>query len=139
MIVLDTNVVSEAMRPSPNPTVIGWLNDVDSAELYLTTVSIAEISYGLEALPEGSRRDELAERFLTFIERGFTSRILSFDQDAAWVYGEIMAQRKRIERAASVPDGQIAAIARTRQFAIATRDAGGFEGMGVTLIDPWDR
>lgn len=138
MIVLDTNVVSEAMRPSPDAAVVEWLNETDSAALYLTTITIAEISYGVQMLAERQRRDALSARFAEFMERGFTSRILSFDEDAAWAYGDVMATRKRLGRPISVPDGQIAAIARTHQCAVATRHAGGFAETGVELINPWE-
>ena len=136
--MLDTNVVSEAMRANPNPAVIGWLNSIDASTLYLSTITMAEILYGLEAMPVGRRRDMISKRFAAFVGQGFAHRVLAFDEAAAYSYGGIMAGRKRIGRPMSVADGQIAAIARTRGMTLATRDVSGFEDAGVELIDPWD-
>ncbi len=137
MILLDTNVVSEAMRIVPDPGVLRWLNERETSDLYLSTVTIAEVSYGLQILPEGQRRDTISERFEQFVERGFRHRVLSFDEPAAFAYGEIMARRKTIGRPMSVLDGQIAAIARTHNMGVATRNIGDFEPTGIELVNPW--
>ena len=135
--MLDTNVVSEAMRIVPDPGVLLWLNESETSDLYLSTISIAEISYGLQILPEGQRRDAISEGFEQFVNRGFSQRVLSFDEPAAIVYGEIMARTKKIGRPMSVPDGQIAAIAKTHNLVVATRNTGDFEPTGMELVNPW--
>jgi predicted nucleic acid-binding protein len=137
VILLDTNVVSEAMRIVPDPGVLLWLNESETSDLYLSTISIAEISYGLQILPEGQRRDAISERFEQFVNRGFSHRVLSFDEPAAIVYGEIMARTKKIGRPMSVPDGQIAAIAKTHNLVVATRNTGDFDPTGMELVNPW--
>ena len=138
MILLDTNVVSEVMRVAPAPDVLKWLNDSDASDLYLSTITIAEISYGLQILPEGGRRTAIGERFEQFVEQGFSHRVLSFDEPAAFIYGQIMAGRKRIGRPMSVPDGQIASVARTHNLVVATRNVVDFEETGIELVNPWD-
>ncbi|MBK5944709.1 VapC toxin family PIN domain ribonuclease [Halorhodospira halophila] len=137
MIVLDTNVVSEMMRPRPDAAVIEWLNGTGSGSLYLCTITIAEIEYGLCAMPDGQRREDLRERFDTFIHTAFAQRILGFDQRAARHYGCIMATRRREGRPLSAPDGQIAAVARSRGLAVATRNESDFAGIGVEILNPW--
>lgn len=138
MIIIDTNVVSEAMRVAPSRAVLNWLNDRDPALLFVTAVSIAEISFGINVLPEGRRRRNLAVNFDRFIDSGFHSRVLSFDDAAAWIYGEVMGYRRSIGRPMSVPDGQIASIARLNKFALATRNIKDFEDCGLSLIDPFE-
>ncbi|MEE8059113.1 MAG: type II toxin-antitoxin system VapC family toxin [Pseudomonadales bacterium] len=138
MIILDTNVVSEFMTSPPASQVLGWLNAQDVTSLYLTTITIAEIGYGLRAMPEGKRRRLLNERFEQFVEAAFTQRVLSFDEDAARIYGEVMCQRKEIGRPMSNLDGQIAAIARSRGFTVATRNIQDFEHCQIELINPFN-
>lgn len=135
--MLDTNVVSEAMRIVPDPGVLRWLNESETSDLYLSTITIAEVSYGLQILPEGRRRDAISERFEQFVKRGFSHRVLSFDEPAAIVYGEIMARTRKIGRPMSVPDGQIAAIAKTHNLVVATRNTEDFEPTGMELVNPW--
>ena len=137
MILLDTNVVSEMMRPRPDAAVIEWLNGTDGGSLYVCTITIAEIEYGLCAMPEGQRREGLRERFDTFIQTAFAQRILDFDRRAARHYGLIMATRRGEGRPLSAPDGQIAAIARSHGLSVATRNAPDFAGIGVEVLNPW--
>lgn len=137
MILLDTNVVVEVMRRRPAAVVIDWLNRVDAASLYLSTITIAEIVYGICSLSPGRRREQLLQRFEDFIERGFTHRVVGFDESAASRYGELTARRRELGRPMSFPDGQIASIASIHQFAIATRDGACFDGIGLELINPW--
>ena len=137
MILLDTNVVSEVMRPSPHPGVIAWLNAVDAGELYISTISIAEIIFGLELLPPGQRRQGFEERFESFLSAAFDHRVLVFDQAAARHYGPIMAARRRAGSPMAAPDGQIAAIARSQAMDLATRNTRDFRSCGLALIDPW--
>lgn len=137
MIILDTNVVSEMMKLAPSSTVLDWLNAQDAASLYVTTITLAEIGYGLRLLPDGQRRRLLAERFDRFIARAFDRRILSFDEAAARAYGDIMGRRKELGRPISVTDGQIAAIARTHGFGIATRNIKDFDESQIVVINPF--
>lgn len=137
MIVVDTNVVSEFMVSPPAQTVLEWLNAQDAADLYLTTISIAEISFGLRVMPDGQRRRLLSDRFEQFLGAAFASRILSFDEDTARAYGEIRGHRRELGRPMSAFDGQIAAIARTRGFAMATRNIRDFADCGLELINPF--
>lgn len=137
MIILDTNVVSEFMTSPPANTVLSWLNAQNTASLYLTTITIAEIGFGLQTMPQGQRRDLLTERFEQFVTTAFEQRILPFDEDAARVYGEVLGHRKAIGRPISSLDGQIAAIARSRGFSVATRNIRDFEACQIDLIDPF--
>jgi len=137
MIILDTNIVSEMMKTAPSRTVLDWLNAQDAASLYVTTITLAEIGYGLRLLPDGQRRRLLAERFDQFIARAFDQRILSFDAAAARAYGDIMGHRKELGRPIRVTDGQIAAIARANGFGIATRNIKDFEDSQIALINPF--
>jgi predicted nucleic acid-binding protein len=138
VILLDTNVASEAMRSVPERKVLAWLNDQESSSLYFSTISMAEIAYGLRILPDGRRRVDLRERFEHFVGRAFAERVVSFDIEAALIYGEIMGVRKELGRPMSMPDGQIAAIARSRGLALATRNVADFEECGVEVVNPWD-
>ena len=135
MIILDTNVISEMMKTTPSGTVLDWLNAQDAASLYVTTITLAEIGYGLRLLPDGQRRRLLVERFDRFIARALEQRILSFDEPAARAYGNIMGHRKELGRPISVTDGQIAAIARSKGFGIATRNIKDFDDSQIALID----
>ena len=138
MIILDTNVVSEFMTSPPASQVLDWLNAQDVSSLYLTTIAIAEIGYGLRAMPEGKRSRLLSERFEQFIEAAFSQRILPFDENAARIYGEVMCQRKEMGRPMSNLDGQIAAIARSRGFTVATRNIKDFKHCQIELINPFN-
>ena len=138
MIIVDTNIISEFMTSPPANPVLEWLNTQNSLSLYLTTISIAEIGYGLRIMPFGKRRRLLEEQFEKFLATAFESRILSFDELAARKYGEVKGHRKEIGRPLSDLDAQIAAIARVNGFAIATRNTKDFEACGVELINPFD-
>ena len=137
MIILDTNVVSEFMTSPPSTAVLEWLNAQEPSSLYISSISVAEICFGLQAMPQGRRRKLLEDRFDRFISQAFSSRVLRFDEAAARIFGEIKAYRKRIGRPLSDFDGQIAAIARVHGFAIATLNLGDFEHCLVDLIDPF--
>jgi len=138
VIVLDTNVVSAIMKPQPVAEVVAWLDRRETASLYLSTVTLAEIRFGLRALPEGRRRRDLEDRFERFVARGFEQRILSFDEPAALEYGDLMARRRRLGRPMSALDGQIAAIARAHRFAVATGNVGDFEECGIEVVNPFE-
>jgi toxin FitB len=137
VIVLDTNVISEVMRPVPYAQVMTWLRGQPLQELTITAVSVAEISYGLRLLPQGRRRSDLGARFRTFLAHGFSDRILAFDAEAADLYGEIVTIRRAAGHPIEAFDAMIAAIARSRAASIATRNVVDFEGCGVPLRDPW--
>ena len=137
MIILDTNVVSEFMTSPPASSVLNWLNAQETSSLFLTTITIAEIGFGLRTMPNGKRRDMLTERFEQFVTTAFEQRILPFDEDAARVYGDVLAHRREIGRPISSLDGQIAAIARSRGFSVATRNITDFEECQVDLINPF--
>jgi toxin FitB len=137
MIILDTNIISEMMKPEPQSNVVSWLDQQEVIHLYVTTISIAEIAYGLNALPDGKRRSSLAETFQETISLGFEGRIIDFDVDAAYLYGKIMANRRKIGRPLSMPDGQIVAIAIASGYSIATRNINDFIDCQVNVINPF--
>jgi hypothetical protein len=137
VIVLDTNVISEAMRPAPDAAVMAWLRAQPLSEIATTAVSLAEIDYGLCRMPPGRRRKDLEARLRTFLARGFDDRILPFDAAAAGLYGSIVTSRQAMGRPIDAFDAMIAAIARSRMAAIVTRNVADFEGCGVTVLDPW--
>lgn len=136
MILLDTNVISEGLRPRPDANVRNWLDRQQAEDLFLCAPVLAELHYGVELLPAGARRNEL-ERTLERLEGAFADRILSFDGAAAREYGKIIARRDRLGRATGSMDGLIAAIASVHGATIATRDIHGFDEVGIDLIDPF--
>ena len=137
MIVLDTNVVSELMKPLVDPKVRAWLAGCRSDRLATTAISVAEIGAGIEVLPAGARRRGLQQQWLQLLAEGFGDRIHAFDKEAATVYGELFALRRQAGRSTHPLDLQIAAIARTRGFVVATRNTRHFQDCGVELINPW--
>lgn len=137
MIVVDTNIISEFMTSPPASSVLDWLNNQDVTLLYLTTISIAEIVFGLRVMPKGKRRQLLERRFEQFVAKAFEGRVLAFEETAARLYGEIRSHRKKSGRPMSNFDGQIASIAKSKGFAIATRNTKDFEDCGVELINPF--
>ena len=138
MILLDTNVVSEVMKTRPAETVVAWLNGQDSEKLYVSAITIGEIAYGLRILPDGKRRSGLRERFERFVALAFDQRVLAYDESAARIYGELMGDRKELGLPMSVPDGQIAAIARLNHLAVATRNVLDFENCGIDVLNPFE-
>lgn len=136
MILLDTNVVSEAMRPTPAPAVRAWLNGQDAETLFLSSVTLAELLFGIHALPLGRRQTLLADT-LDGLLILFRDRVLPFDIDAARHYADLAVAARRSGRGFPTPDGYIAAIAAAHGFTVATRDVGPFEAAGVPVIDPW--
>ena len=138
MIVLDTNVVSEPMKPSADPTVQAWLDRQVAETLYLTATSLAELLVGIENLPYGRRKDGLAAALAELMAVLFGPRILPFDQQAAIAYAPVVSRARAGGTIISVADGQIAAIAAARGFTIATRDTAPFEAAGLPVINQWD-
>ena len=137
MIVLDTNVVSELMRPSPNPAVEQWVATRPAASLFFSAVGEAELRYGVAILAAGRRRAALASAIEAMLREDFAGRVLPFDSAAARAYAEIAARRRATGRPVAQADAQIAAIARSRGMALATRNVRDFENMGIELLDPW--
>ncbi|MBU2847165.1 type II toxin-antitoxin system VapC family toxin [Acidithiobacillus ferriphilus] len=137
MIVLDTNVVSEAMKPEPHRVVRAWLNDQAAETLYLSSVTLAELLFGIGALPAGKRKDMLAQA-LDGLMGLFRDRVLPFDADAARRYAELAVTAKTSGRGFPTPDGHIAAIAASRGFIVASRDTAPYEAVGVSVINPWE-
>lgn len=138
MIVLDTNVVSELLRPVPAPQVEAWLSAQEGATVYFTAVGEAELRHGVAILPAGRRRKALAEAVDAVLEEDFRDRILPFDRLAARAYAAIAAARRAAGQPISQFDAQIAAIALANGAAVATRNTGDFAGCGIALIDPWE-
>jgi len=136
MILLDTNVLLEAMKPEPDPAVRDWLDEQGAETLYLASVTIAELTFGIGVLPEGRRKDALAAA-LEGVMALFGERILPFDTKAAQRYGDLAVRARTAGRGFPTPDGYIAAIAAAHEFAVATRDAAAFEAAGLSVIDPW--
>ena len=136
-VLLDTNVVSELLRPSPNPAVESWVAERPAAELHFTAVGEAELRYGVAILPAGRRRDALARAIEAILREDFYGRILPFDSDAAREYAEIASARRAAGRTMAPADCQIAAIARSRDMAVATRNVRDFEDIEVEVVDPW--
>lgn len=137
MIVLDTNVVSEAMKPVPHPAVRAWLNDQAAETLYLSSVTLAELLFGIAALPTGKRKDMLALA-LDGLLGLFRDRVLPFDTDAARHYAELATKARTSGRGFPTPDGYIAAIAASRGFIVASRDTAPFEAASMAVINPWE-
>ena len=137
MVVLDTNVVSELMRHHPHADVLAWLDDWPTRELFVTAVTEAEVRTGIALLPEGRRRRAIAAAADRAFGGLFAGRVLPFDSPAARAYAEIAAARRAAGRPVSQADGQIAAIARSRGMAVATRNIGDFDDIGIEIIDPW--
>ena len=138
MILLDTNIVSEMMAPAPTPSVVDWLNRQETTTLYVSTITIAEIGYGLRVMPDGKRRQSLEDRFHRFVAEGFEQRLLTFDDRAARLYADVMGHRKVIGWPLAVLDGRIASIARAKGFAVATRNGRDFEHCGLEVLNPFD-
>lgn len=137
MVMLDTTVVSELMRSSPDLAVETWVAGRPAASLFFSTVGEAELRYGVAIMPAGRRRDRLAAEIEAMLRDDFEGRVLPFDSDAARFYAQIAASRRAAGRSVSQTDCQIAAIARARGMAVATRNVRDFVDTGIDVIDPW--
>jgi predicted nucleic acid-binding protein len=137
MVILDTNVISEMTRSAPEPNVVAWYMRQDSGSLFTTTVTLAEVLYGINLLPEGNRRSGLSEFAGDFFRDEMAGKILSFDEIAAIHYGRIRAAKRGLGLSMSSLDAQIAAIAAEAGASIATRNVDDFKYCGVTVINPW--
>ena len=137
MIVLDTNVLSEVMRPQPSARVLEWMRAEPLASLFTTAITEAELLYGIALLPHGRRRQALEATVTIILTEDFSGRILPFDSPAAREFADISVRRRRSGHAISDADARIAAIALSRGAAVATRNVGDFVDCGLALIDPW--
>ena len=139
MILLDTNVISEMMKPEPQQEVSDWLDQQDPKQLYISSVSVAEISYGIQSLPEGKRKKFLKEGFEKLVQSIFHFQILFFDTNAACFYGEIMATLKLLGNPMSILDGQIASITFAQKALLATRNTKDFEHCNIETFNPFQK
>lgn len=137
MILLDTNVISELIRPSPDIAVRQFLLSRSSDELFTSSVCEAEIRYGLARMATGRRREDLTARIAAFLLKAFPARILPFDTGCAALYGEIRASREAAGRPITVEDAMIAATARAYGAILATRNLADFDGVSIQVINPW--
>ena len=137
MILLDTNLISEPLRPAPNPEVVAWIDAQPVQTLFLSTVTVAELRSGIALLPAGKRRDNLRERIETQVLPLFTGRVLAFDLAATQPYAELLARAKSKGQKIALADACIAAIALANGMSVATRDVSPFKTAGVTIINPW--
>lgn len=139
MIVVDTNVVSEPMRPAANPAVTRWLDrEAATGRLFLTATSLGELLSGMAKMPVGRRRAELETKLDVELRTRFQGRVLAFDEVAARAYVSITERAKTRGIAIAIADGQIAAIAETQGMIVATRDVKPFRGLGLRVINPWE-
>ncbi len=137
MIVVDTNVLSELMRASPAEPVVRWMAAQPARAVYTTTITQAEILYGILSLPSGKKRDAIRAAAEAMFATEFDGRILSFDTAAASAYARIAADRRRAGKPISHFDAQIAAIVLSERAELATRNVADFEGCGIRVTNPW--
>lgn len=138
MIVLDTNVLSELMRPVPDARVVDWLDRQDVISVTISAITVAEILYGIERLPDGKRKRGFAAKAAAMFEEDFSGRILSFDSGTAIHYAEQVSASESAGRRVHMADAQIAAICIQHGAALATRNVKDFETLSVETINPWE-
>lgn len=138
MIVLDTNVVSELMRPQPATAVVDWVNAHPTNQLWLCSVVVAELLYGLGRLPDGSRKRQLADAVQAMVFEDFAGRTLAFDLEAAAAYAQLVVAREVDGQPIAMADAQIAAICSVHGATLVTRNTRDFAKLGLNLINPWD-
>ncbi len=136
--LLDTNVVSEFVKPRPEPRVFAWLADVDEERVFLSVASFAEIRFGVERMPEGRRRAHLAEWLTDDLPTRFAGRILDADRSVADAWGRVVARAQRAGVTVSAMDAFFAATAEVRALTLVTRNVRDFAKLGIPLLDPWD-
>jgi toxin FitB len=138
VILLDTNVISELMRPAITPAVAAYVQALDPETLFTASLCEAEIRYGIARLPLGRRRDALATAFQAFLTQGFAGRILAFDSSCAAGYATIRVRREAAGLPVSIPDAMIAGTALAHGSTVATRNVADFAGCGIAIANPWD-
>jgi predicted nucleic acid-binding protein len=136
LIVLDTNVISELVRPAPKLAVLEWVDAQDGVAITATTAG--ELLHGVARLPDGARKSGLADAIQEMLDGPLRGNVLAFDRTAAAHYGEIVAAREAAGRPISIADAQIAAICRSRGATLGTRNVRDFESVGITAVNPWD-
>jgi toxin FitB len=137
VIVLDTNVVSELMRPTPDVKVTSWLNGLTRQEVWITTISIFELRFGIEIYAKGQRRSHLEDSLARILEVGFHDRVLSFDEKAANAAARLSAKQRVTGRSKEVRDTFIAGIVSANRADLATRNVRHFEGLDIRVVNPW--
>lgn len=137
MIIIDTNVISELWKADPNPNVLAWMDNQMIETLYLSAITVAELRFGLAAMPAGKRRKIFQQRLENEVLPAFTSRVLPFDLEASHAYAELMSKARREGKAIGREDGYIAATATARGLLVATRDTSPFAAAGLKTINPW--
>lgn len=137
MILLDTNVISEPLKPHGESAVLVWIDAQAVETLYLSTISLAELRFGIAAMPDSKRKDKLRQQLDERVLPVFADRILPFGVDAAAAYGELRARARMAGKAIGTADGYIAAVAAAHGFSVATRDTSPFEAVGLEVINPW--
>jgi predicted nucleic acid-binding protein len=137
MILIDTNVVSEPWKSAPDPNVLSWIDAQVVETLFLSAITVAELRFGIAAMPAGKRQTILHDRLERDVLPLFSGRILAFDFEASQFYSELMARARRSGKAIGTADGHIAAIAAARDLVVATRDQSPFEAAGLRVINPW--
>jgi predicted nucleic acid-binding protein len=137
MILLDTNLVSEPWKPSPDPHVVAWMDAQAVETLFLSAVTVAELRFGIAAIPDGKRRKILHQRLEADLLAVFAGGVLPFDLEASRAYADLMSKAKIAGQAINMADGYIAAIATSRGFTVASRDSAPFQAAGVPIINPW--
>lgn len=138
MIVLDTNVISELIRPQPEPAVVSWVDDLPLDNVFITAITAAELLFGVARLPDGRRKQTLTTRVRELIDEDFEDRVLPFDRLAGAHYARICAEREQKGRPISMADAQIAAICCWSDTRLATRNVSDFVDTGVEVINPWE-
>lgn len=139
MILLDTNVLSALMQREPDQAVVAWLDEQPSESVWTTSITIFEVRMGLELLADGRRRRRLEQEFGRLLDEDLEGRVQLFDRAAANAAGTIAAKRQQAGRTVEIRDVQIAGITSARKAALATRNIRHFEGLGIRLVDPWQR
>lgn len=138
MIVLDTNVVSELMRATPAPTVLRWVDAQDPASLWIASVTVQELYYGIARLPAGKRQSRINELVTSMLDEDFAGQVAAYDGEAAAIAGQLLARCEKTGRRMPLADAQIAAICLAHQATLATRNSRDFDGAGLDLINPWN-
>lgn len=137
MIILDTNVLSELLRSTPDSKVLGWLNKMPGESVWVSSITVFEVRDGLEAMAPGRRRRRLEDEFSQVLDEDLDGRVLDFDRAAADAAGVIAARQRRAGRSVEIRDVQIAGVASARKATLATRNIRHFQGLGLTLTNPW--
>lgn len=135
--LLDTNILSEALRPAPEPAVLEWLANADESATFVSVITLGELRFGIENLPPSKRRQALEQWFAIDFSRRFGKRLIDVDAQIAAVWAIVTAEARRQGQGLGVPDALLAATARVHDLTLVTRDVRDFSGLGIRLLDPW--